>query len=70
MKNFVLFSEKIGHASLINALRFLPNGFCRLLEHILYLPADSIFPHDYAIEFNAKLDVSFLSLRFFFSFLF
>eukprot|EP00268_Persea_americana_P065707 TRINITY_DN8820_c0_g1_i4.p1 TRINITY_DN8820_c0_g1~~TRINITY_DN8820_c0_g1_i4.p1 ORF type:complete len:423 (-),score=35.58 TRINITY_DN8820_c0_g1_i4:379-1647(-) len=27
----------------------------RLLERTLYLPTDSTFPHDYAIEFNAKL---------------
>ncbi|KAB1205626.1 Origin recognition complex subunit 4 [Morella rubra] len=39
-------------------LLFLPpskGDLQRLLEHILSLPIDSTLPHDYAVEFNAKL---------------
>ncbi|KAK9277090.1 hypothetical protein L1049_006629 [Liquidambar formosana] len=39
-------------------LLFLPpskEDLQRLLEHILSLPTDSSLPHDYAVEFNAKL---------------
>uniref|UniRef100_A0A2N9IDI8 Reverse transcriptase zinc-binding domain-containing protein n=1 Tax=Fagus sylvatica TaxID=28930 RepID=A0A2N9IDI8_FAGSY len=43
-------------------LLFLPpskEDLQRLLEHILSLPVDSTLPHDYAVEFNSKLQVSF-----------
>lgn len=42
--------------TMLNAMIDLP---CRLLMHILKLPIDSSFPHDYATEFNTKVQVSF-----------
>ncbi|XP_062152187.1 origin of replication complex subunit 4 isoform X2 [Alnus glutinosa] len=41
-------------------LLFLPpskGDIERLLEHIFSLPIDSTLPHDYAVEFNAKLQI-------------
>jgi len=45
---------------MLNAMIDLP---CRLLMHMLTLPIDSSFPHDYATEFNTKVQVSFFLLR-------
>lgn len=38
---------------------------CRLLAHMLTLPIDSSLPSDYAVQFNKKVQVSFLFQRFF-----
>ncbi|KAF8031619.1 hypothetical protein BT93_D0744 [Corymbia citriodora subsp. variegata] len=48
-------------------LLFLPpseEDIYRLLDHVLSLPVDSSLPHDYAIEFNAKLRSMFSEERF------
>lgn len=36
-----------------------PIWLCRFMEHILSLPVDSSLPHNYIVEFNLRLKVSF-----------